>query len=421
MRLPRLLPAEQRLYSRRLDDIPAAVARACREAGLERRLRVGERVAITVGSRGIANIAAITAAVVETVKRLRGRPFIVPAMGTHGGGTAAGQRAVLASLGVAPGVVGAPVRASMAVARVGQTSRGVAVYMSREALRADHIILMNRVKQHSDFSGEYESGLMKMLAVGLGKREGAAAMHSRQCAGLREDMPEAARLLLARAPIAAGLAILENGYNDTADIVGLPPDEIARREPALLRRARRSAARLPFRDLDLLVVDHIGKDVSGVGLDPHVIGRRMMWGEPEFPGGPRIRLLAALDLTPGSHGNPLGVGLADLTTDRLVAKIDWAALKTNVLHTGWLNRAKLPLSFPSDRALMEAAMIAMGRPDPAAARVVRISDTLHLARLWISEGLAGEAEERGMRLLGRPAPMRFDPAGNLRGLGTPPT
>lgn len=413
MQLPRFAEVEHRLYARRLSDLPRAVEQACASAGLAQRVRPGQRIGITVGSRGIANLPSITRAVVEQVKAVGGRPFIIPAMGSHGGGTARGQLAVLASLGITPASVGAPIRASMAVTRLGDTSHGVPVFVSREALAADGIIVMNRIKQHTDYVGEYESGLVKMLAVGLGKKEGAAAMHARRCAGLREDVPEAAALILRHLNVVAGLAILENGYNETADIVGLPPHQIFSREKQLLARVRRTAARLPFREIDLLIVDWIGKDISGIGMDTHVVARRMQWEEPEFR-GVRIQLIAALNLTEASHGNALGIGLADLTTDRLLARIDREALKANVLHTGWLNRAKLPLAFPTDRQLLAAAMIALGRPDPRHVRIVRIRDTLHLGRLLISEGLLPEAARHPrLRLLTTPRPPAFDRAGNL--------
>jgi len=414
MPLPRVVEIEQRLYSRRLGDIGAAVRRALAEAGFEGRLQRGDRVAITVGSRGIAKIAEIARAVVAEVKRLGGKPFILPAMGSHGGATPAGQTEVLASLGVTPESVGAPIRASMAVDRLGRTSSGIDVFVSREAIRADRIIVMNRIKQHTDFEGEYESGLLKMIAVGMGKRQGAAAMHGRRCASLREDVPQAARMVLARGPVAAGLAILENGYNEPAEIVGLSPEAIPEREPALMRRVRRNAARLPFRDIDLLIVDWIGKDISGIGMDTHVICRRMIWEEPEFR-GTNIQLIAALDLTEGSHGNALGLGLADLITDRLLRKIDMSALKTNVLHTGWLNRAKIPLSFASDREVLEAAFIGLGHPSPRKVRIVRIADTLHLSRMWISEGLLAEAKRNPrVQVLGKPVEMTFDRRGDLK-------
>jgi hypothetical protein len=414
MPLLRFAEIEQRLYSRRIADIPAAVSRALTGAGFASRLRRGDRVAVTVGSRGIAKIAEIARAVVAEVKRLGGKPFILPAMGSHGGATPAGQTEVLASLGVTPEYVGAPVRASMEIERLGKTDSGIDVFVSREALRADRIIVMNRIKQHTDFEGEYESGLLKMIAVGMGKRLGAAAMHGRRCASLREDVPQAARMVLRKAPVAAGLAILENGYNEPAEIVGLSPEAIPEREPALMRRVRRNAARLPFRDIDLLIVDWIGKDISGIGMDTHVICRRMIWEEPEFR-GTNIQLIAALDLTEGSHGNALGVGLADLITDRLLKKIDMSALKTNVLHTGWLNRAKIPLSFPNDREVLDAAFIGLGHPDPRQVRIARIQDTMHLKRMWISEGLLAQARRNPkVEVLGMPAEIAFDGRGNFR-------
>ena len=413
MLLPPMVRVEQRLYARRIEDVPAAVARAA-SPQLTKRLRRGDAVAVTVGSRGIRNIVEIASSAVALVRGLGGRPFILPAMGSHGGATARGQTALLRSLGVTPESVGAPIRASMSVTRLGKTSGGVDVFASGEALRADGVIVINRVKQHTDFVGEYESGLVKMLAIGLGKQAGAAAMHSQGCASLRHAVPEAARIVLAKVPVIAGIAVLENGYHQTSDLVAMAPEEIFSRERTLLRRVRRSAARLPFRNIDLLVVDQIGKDISGVGFDTRVIARRMIWEEPEFQ-KPRIQLIAALDLTPGSHGNPLGIGLADLTTDRLVSKIDWEALRANVLHTGWLNRAKLPLSFANDRQLLRAALTALGQPDPRRVRIVRIQDTLHLDRMWVSEAMLPEVRRnRRLRTLGEAQAIGFDRRGNLR-------
>lgn len=416
MRFPRFAEVQQKLYAKRVYDLAAAIRGAWDQSGCGRGIRKGDRVGIAVGSRGIDNIAAVVRVLAELIEGAGGRPFVLPAMGSHGGATPEGQTAVLASLGVTPQSVGAPIRASMAVTRLGQTRSGIPVYTAREAARADGIILVNRIKQHTDFSGPYESGLVKMLAIGLGKRDGAAAMHSRGCTSLREDVPEAARLILERAPILGGIAILENGYHQTADVVGMPAGSILSREAQLLRRQRRTAARLPFRQIDLLLVDWIGKDISGVGFDTHVIGRRMIWGEPEFR-GTQIKLIAALDLTPGSHGNGLGCGLADLVTERLARKIDWSVVRTNVLHTGFVNRAKLPLTLPNDRELIAAALTALGSPDPGAARVVRIADTLQLGRMWASEALLGEARRHpSLRVLGRPFALGFDRNGDLKRL-----
>jgi hypothetical protein len=411
---PRLAEIEQRLYSRRVSDIGRAVEGAWEGAGIARRIGRGGRVGITVGSRGIDNIAAIVRSAADLVKRAGGKPFIIPAMGSHGGATAAGQTELLESLGVTAQSVGAPIRAAMDAVKVGATRGGAPVYGSREAVNADGVIVMNRIKQHTDFAGEYESGLAKMLAIGIGKRDGAVAMHSRGCASLREDVPEAARVLIARLPVLGGLAILENGYHETANIEGIPAGEILRREKALLKRVRRTAARIPFPEVDLLIVDRIGKDISGVGFDTHVIARRMVWGEPEFR-GPRIHVIAARDVSEASRGNALGMGLADLVTERLASKIDWNALRTNVLHTSFLNRAKLPITLPNDRELIGAAMFTLGEPDPRRVRVVRIPDTLRLGRMWVSEGLLGEARANArISVLAKPAEMAFDRSGNLK-------
>ncbi len=419
MRLPRMAEIEQRLYSRRVDDTHAAVRRAWIAAGCGSRIRRGGRIGITVGSRGIANLTVITSSLVALVKESGGRPFILPAMGSHGGATAAGQTAVLRALGVTPRAVGAPVRAAMTTVKLGVTSRGVPVYASREAAQADGLVVMNRVKEHTDFSGEYESGLVKMLAIGVGKRDGAAAIHSRGCAGLQEDVPEAARILLRRLPVLGGIAVLENGYHETADIAGIPPEQIMAREKDLLRRARRNAPRLPFREIDLLIVDCIGKDISGVGFDTHLIGRRMIWGEPEFarPGrrDVRIRVIAARDLTPASGGNAIGIGLADLVTERLARSVDWGVVRANVMHTGFLNRTKLPLALSNDRELIEAALLALGMPNPGRVRIARIVSTLELGSMWVSEGLVPEARGNPrVRVVGDLAPMKFGPDGNLR-------
>jgi hypothetical protein len=442
MQLPRMIEIEQKLYAKRVKDIDGAVRRAWNAAGIAAKLTRSTRVAITVGSRGIDNIVAITRALVGLAKAAGAKPFIIPAMGSHGGATPAGQTELLASLGVTPESVGAPIRASMATAKIGETRNGTPVYASQEALKADGLVAVNRIKQHTDFTGDYESGLAKMLAIGVGKRECAVAMHSGLCASLREDVPAAAAMMIERLPVLGGIAILENGYHQTAEIVGIPAGEILRREWHLLRRVRRSVPSFPFDEIDLLIVDWIGKDVSGVGFDTHVIARRMIWGEPEFcragmsphprrqipPGGScstptgrsfrscptGIRVIAALDVTPGSHGNALGVGLADLVTKRLADKIDWNVVRTNVLHTGFLNRAKLPITLPNDRELLRAAFLAMGSPDPKKARIVRVADTLQIGRLWISEGLLAEARRnRRITILGKPTPFAFDKNGDL--------
>jgi hypothetical protein len=416
MQLPEFTEVEQMLYGKTEDGLAAGVCRAWGEISCRRPARAGDRIGIAVGSRGISDLPTIVGFLAEVIKRAGGEPFIVPAMGSHGGATSRGQTAVLQSLGVTAQSVGAPVRASMATERVGQTASGTPVYAAREALGADGVVLVNRIKQHTDFSGDYESGLVKMLAIGLGKKEGAAALHSRGCDSLQKDVPEAARLLLKRIPVLGGIAILENGYHQVAEVVGLPAEAIFSEEKRLLQRVRRNAARVPFDQVDLLLVDWIGKDISGVGFDTHAIARRMIWGEPEFRGA-RIHLIAALDLTPGSKGNALGLGLADLVSRRLIEKTDWQSLRTNVLHTGFLNRAKVPLSFASDRELLQGAFTALGNPPPARARIVRIADTNHLGRLWVSEAMLSQVKKSSrLRAVGMPSPLRFDRQGNLKAL-----
>jgi hypothetical protein len=416
MQLPEFTEVEQRLYAKVEDGLAAAVCRAWAEVSHRRPIRAGDRIGIAVGSRGISELPTIVGFLIEVIKKAGGTPFIIPAMGSHGGATPRGQTALLESLGITSRSIAAPVRASMATKKLGQTSSGTPVFTAAEALEADGLVLVNRIKQHTDFSGDYESGLVKMLAVGLGKRDGAAALHSRGCDSLREDIPRAARLLLKRLPVLGGLAILENGHHQVAEVVGLRAEKIMSEEKRLLGRVRRNAARIPFDQVDLLLVDWIGKDISGVGFDTHAIARRMIWRESEFPGA-RIYVLAALDLTPGSKGNALGLGLADLVSQRLLDKTDWQSVRTNVLHTGFLNRAKVPLSFANDRELLGGAFTALGNPPPAQARIVRIADTNHLGRLWVSDALLGQVEKNSrLKAIGGRSRLDFDRHGNLKPL-----
>jgi hypothetical protein len=362
----------------------------------------------------------IIAAVVAELRAAGARPVIIPAMGSHGGATPAGQREILASLGVTPESVGAPVRASMEVERLGETADGASIWFSREALRCDAVIVVNRIKQHSDFSGPIESGLMKMIAIGLGKQRGAQALHYRRVPGLRDHMPQVAREVIARGHVLAGLAILENGDGETMRLEAVPAAGIEAAERRLLRAAKRHAPRLPFDEMDALIVDWMGKDISGVGLDPKVVGRMRMPGELPELRRPRIRNLVALRLTPASHGNALGIGFTEFIPRSLAEAIDWNAVKANSLTSGFLERAKLPLVMDSDRAAIEAALTVGQTRRPQDLRVVRIHDTAHVGELWISPALRQEARRRGLAAPCAAEPLRFDRAGRLLGIPRQP-
>ena len=402
---PKMYRLEQRLDRRRLELPGRALGERLRASAALARLQPGMRVAITVGSRGIAHLPELVAAAVETVRSRGGQPFIVPAMGSHGGATAEGQAATLAGLGVDESTVGAPVRSSMEVVELGRTPQGWPAYCDRLACQADWILVMNRVKPHTAFKSDIESGLMKMLAVGLGKREGAETVHAHD---LAESVVEIGRVVLARAPVGVGVAIVENSEDETYDIAVVPPEEFEATDRRLLAVAKELLPRLPFDDLDVLVVREMGKNISGTGMDSNIIGiGRRIGGRWK----PEIARLVVLDLTEASHGNALGIGLADLTTRRLVDKIDYRATYTNVITTGFLGSARIPMTLESDQ---EAIAVALHGYDPATVRLACIQNTLELERIDVSEGLLEAARAQpALRVLEELGPLRFDQAGRL--------
>jgi hypothetical protein len=311
-------------------DVAGEVRRRWLESRVAGRVRRGTRVAVAVGSRGIANLSAIVRATLDALRDLGAQPFVVAAMGSHGGATAAGQRQLLAEYGVSEQALGVPVKTDMTAVRVGTNSWGEPVFWDKNALEADAVVTVSRVKPHTDFRGLYESGIVKMLVIGLGKRDGAAQHHRWGFRGLRDMIPETARVLLEKTPFAGGLAVLENAHEQTARLQVVAADELLEVEPGLLEEARGLMGRLPFERLDLLVIGEIGKNYSGAGIDPNVVGRLLIEGEPEFA-SPRITRICALDVSPESHGNATGVGIADLTTDRLLAAIDPVPFRMNNL------------------------------------------------------------------------------------------
>jgi hypothetical protein len=412
---PALIPVRQRLWAKRLTDLEAQVERRVRASRLGGRIGPGFRVAVAAGSRGVANVDRIVAQVVRTVRQLGGDPYVVPAMGSHGGGTAEGQVEILAELGVTEARVGAPIRSSMAVEQIGQTEDGMPVYCDRNALAADAIVVVNRVKKHTDITAPVESGLLKMIAIGLGKKAQADLIHAYGAPGLRHHIPLVARVSLARAPIALGLATLENGYEETAELHAFEPDEIEAGERRLLARNKRLLPRLPFDEIDVLIVERMGKELSGTGMDTNVLGRYRIAGEPE-PRRPRVQFVIVLDLTDASHGNAIGVGLADLTTERLVDKIDRRATYVNGITSGFLERAKIPITLTTDREALETALTRLSPPRRARPRIARIVDTLHLAELAVSAPLLDEARAP-LEILGPARPLAFESDGSLLGLG----
>jgi hypothetical protein len=413
MEIPLLTRLRQNVSQPTIKDVAAEVRRQWQQSSLPQRIHRGDRVAVAVGSRGIANLARIVRATAETLHELGAQPFIVAAMGSHGGGTAEGQRQILADYGVSAQNLGVPVCTDMTTVPIGTNRSGETVYWDKNAWEADAVVTVSRIKAHTDFRGRYESGIVKMLVIGLGKRDGAAQHHRWGVRGLREMLPESARLVVERSRFAAGLAILENAREETAVLKVVDRDVLFDEEPRLLEQANVLMARLPFAQLDLLVIGEIGKNYSGAGIDPNVVGRLLMEGEPELP-SPRITRICALDLSPESHGNGTGVGIADLTTDRLLAHIDPVPFRLNNLTACFLWRSKLPFSFPTDRECIEAGLATCWQPDPKAVRMAVIPNTLELAELWVSLPLSAEAQRlSNLEISGTPQPLPFTAAGNL--------
>ncbi len=392
-----------------ISDPGAAVAAALAAPRPAGHFRAGERIAIAVGSRGIANLPVIVKAVADWLKGLGTVPFIVPAMGSHGGATAAGQTEVLESLGVTEASSGVPIVSSLEAVELGKTANGATAYMDRNAWEADGIVLINRVKPHTRFKADNESGLMKMIAVGLGKELGCSQMHAH---GLYPTIIQAARLAIAKAPIRLGVGIVENSYDQTAVIRVALKDELEAVDSALLVTAKALMPKFPLDRIDILVVKEMGKNISGTGMDVNVLGR-VSQPVVNDDDSPRIERIVPLGLTEESHGNALGIGLGDVVPRHLVEQVDWRATYKNVVAAGVLDRAKMPLVADNDREALAIAVKSLGlKPDEA--KIVFVRNTLTIDRLIVSENvvreLAGSANISVDRAAVR---LAFDADGNI--------
>lgn len=411
---PRMLPVRQKFDAPQVRD----VAEATREAlePLRERVRPGMRVALTAGSRGIHDKPEVIRASGEWLRSLGAEPFAVPAMGSHGGATAEGQLELLQSLGVSGESIGMPIEATMDTVDLGRVPEGPAVHLDANAARADGILAINRVKAHTDFHGEVESGLAKIIAIGLGKQHGAEGIHRYGPRNLAVWVPEVARHVLATGKVLGGLAIVENAFDRAAEITMLEPDQIAGPgEKAALERAKSLMAGIPFDVLDVAVVDQMGKNISGAGMDTNVIGRMMIRGSEEFT-RPAIANISVLDVTGSSHGNAIGVGLADFIPFRILEKIDLRSAYVNAMTSGLggPQRGQIPMAFPTDRDAVAAALLTCGRADPENARVVRVHSTLDLEQILVSESLREqvEADDR-LSISGEPVSLSFGPDGTI--------
>lgn len=389
MTLPPLARVRQSIPQPRVGDIPGTIRRLVLESRIRDRVPAGGSIAVGVGSRGINGIDIMARATVDALKAMGYRPFVVAAMGSHGGATADGQRALLAGYGVTSESMGVPVKTDMEAVVLGTNPVGLPIYFDRNAHGADGIVLVNRVKPHTDFHAAHESGVLKMLVIGLGKREGASQVHKLGLRGMKEVLPAVGEFLVRNTKFALGLAILENAHDVPAEIVAVDPESIFDVEPALLDRARGLMGRLPFDQIDVLVVGELGKNYSGAGMDPNVIGRLMVETQPDFD-RPRVTRLAVLDVSDESHGNIVGVGFADLTTERLVAKMDPEPFQINVLTSCFLERARIPITLPTDRDVIERCLETCWRIEASEARMVVIPNTLELETMWVTPPLEDE-------------------------------
>jgi len=372
----------------------------------------GKRIGITAGSRRIANLSAILVSTGKFLRERGARPFIIPAMGSRGGGTAEGQTALLANLGITEDTVGMPILSSMETRSIGTLDDGLPIYCSATALEADGVIVCGRIKPHTSIRGRVESGLFKMMVVGLGKHKGAAAFHQRGYPVLADTLLKAGPVFLDRLPILCGIGIVENAFDQTMLVEAIPSHRILERESQLLEIARENMPRFLLDEIDVLVVDQIGKDISGAGMDPNITGRSItpLPIEAKVP----VRLITILGVTPASHGNATGIGGGDITTTEVVEQIDWTAMYTNAFTSGALSASKIPVVLNNDREAIRMAICCTPKADPMAVKVVHIKDTLHMTEIRVSENylpdLAGRPD---IEVLDQGHPFAFDARGKL--------
>jgi hypothetical protein len=409
----RLLAVRQNFPARRLADAGADARARLEECGLAARLQPGARVAIGVGSRGIANIDVIVHSVVQYWRAHGMTPFIFPSMGSHGAATPEGQADVLAHLGISEASMGCPIVSRADVVSLGRTADGIEVFMDAAAYAADAVMIVARVKWHTSFSGRLESGLMKMMAIGLGKFAGAQNYHTHaQRLGLEHVIRTAGRQVLQSGKMIGGLAVLEDAHHDTAHLEAVPAESIERRDEELLARAKSWMPTLPC-DLDVLIVDEMGKNISGTGMDAKVVNRGPAGEYNPWSGLPSVRRIFVRELHPLTYGNAMGIGMADVTSDRLARQIDWEPTRVNALSASVPSRIRLPTHFPDDRACLRWISATAGKTDPDLVTFAWIRNTLLLDRLAISENLRGQIDAVPHAVVDGPFEVQWDNDGNL--------
>ena len=415
MSFPNMLRIRQHFDAPTVEDIPAAVSEEITRLNLSARVKSGQSVAVSVGSRGINNIALITKSLVEELKALGLEPFLVPAMGSHGGGIAEAQREIIEGYGVTEEYVGAPIKASMETVQVGQTEDGVPVFFDKYAFEADHVAVVGRIKPHTDFVGEIESGLHKMMLIGLGKHKGAALYHQAIVHySFDRIIRSVGQQVIDQCGVLLGLGIVENQYDQTALLKGVAPEELVEREKELLVLAKKWMPRLPFDHVDLLIVDEIGKNISGAGMDTNVVGRKFHDNHAAEKEYPKVTRILVRGLTPETHGNASGIGTAEYAHRRAVEEMDREITYINCMTGNHPSGAHIPLYFDTDQICIEKALQTVGLREPGEERIMRIHNTLDLGELLVSEAYRAEVEAReDLSIVEEAAPMPFDTSGDL--------
>ncbi|WP_100397954.1 lactate racemase domain-containing protein [Bacillus sp. FJAT-44742] len=410
---PKVAKIRQSFDRPQVTAIEQVVSEELDKEAIKCQIKPGASIAITAGSRGIANIALIIKEVIRQLKEKGANPFIVPAMGSHGGATAEGQVKVLNSLGITEEYSGAPIKSSMQTVQIGTTEEELPVYMDKNAYEADGVIVMGRIKPHTDFRATIESGICKMASIGLGKHDQALALHTLGIHGIRDVMPKAAKVIFDSGKVLFGIGIVENAYDETAIIEAIPTKNIFEREAELLQQASQFMPSLPVKNCDILFVDEIGKNFSGTGMDTNIIGRIRISGVQE-PENPQIKYIIVGDVSDPSHGNALGIGLADLTTERLLNKINFQAMNENVITSTFLARASIPIVLKNDKGALEAAMRGNWGVNGEDTRFVRIPNTLEISTLYVSETVFEEIkDDNSIEVLEPPREIIFDDKGNF--------
>lgn len=413
VKLPRMIKVKQNFKKNCInkEKLPQVVFEQLGREEIKSKIKPGMSVAITCGSRGVANVAIITKAIVDFVKGCGGKPFVFPAMGSHGGATAEGQKQILTDYGVTEEFLGCPVISSMETKKIGNTPEGHPVLIDKNAAEADAIIVCGRIKAHTAFNGSYESGLMKMMTIGMGKQQGAEVCHESGFKNMARLVPLFGNAIRENGNVICGLGLIENAFDETYKVVALTNEEIPEKEPALLLEAKALMGKIHFETADVVVVDRIGKNVSGDGMDPNVTGT---FATPYASGGIDTKRVVVLDLTEETHGNANGVGMADVTTQRLVDKMDLEMTYPNAITSTVLNVIKIPLHTKTDKEAIQLGLRTCNETDKDNPRIIRIKDTMHLEYIYISEPMLEEAKlNSNIEIMGEPEEWPFDKIGNL--------